>query len=144
MLLAELRAAGFSVSCSASTLFVEPASGLTGDQRSRIRSHKHEILRELHAEATEHRAAISEAANAAKLEEFRASLILGRSQLCGNCSGFTFAPSPADLGQCSRLRVEAWPFVPFRCVGFKATATPAARLFLPTPSGESALQREFA
>jgi hypothetical protein len=97
MLLAELRAAGFAVSSSAATLFVEPASALTDDQRCQIRRHKPEVLRELHAEATELQAAISKAVKAAKLEDFRASLILGRMHLCGNCG--TLRSVPIQLAQ---------------------------------------------
>jgi hypothetical protein len=145
MLVGELRAAGFSLSFQAATLYVEPASGLTPVQRSQIRRHKPEILRELHAEATEFRSAVSEAINAARLEDFRASLIRGRLHLCGNCSHFTFGADPAGPGSCALFGDGLVPFaLPFNCVEFQVSDTPSAPAYLPDPEGRLALERELA
>jgi hypothetical protein len=53
------------------------------------------------------------------LREFEAALKRGRLVICGQCSSFTFAGRPADVGHCGRYTVEAWPLVPFRCAGFE-------------------------
>jgi hypothetical protein len=145
MLLGELRAAGFSVSCSAATLFVEPASGLTDDQRSQIRRHKPEILRELHAEVAEFRSAALEAATAARLDDFRASLTLGRLHLCGNCSHFTFGDVPAEFGACALFGDGLVPFaMPFYCAKFVPSGTPVAPAYLPDPDGARALAETYS
>jgi hypothetical protein len=139
MLLGELRAVGFSVSRSATTLLVEPASSLTDDQRSQIRRHKPEILRELHAEAIERQAAILEAVNAAKLEDFRASLIFGRLHLCGNCVHFTFGADAAGPGCCALFGDGLVPFaMPFNCAKFEPSVSPVAPAYLPDPDGARA------
>ena len=53
------------------------------------------------------------------LREFESSLRGGRLVICGQCSRFTFAGRPADLGHCGQFTVEAWPFVPFACESFE-------------------------
>jgi hypothetical protein len=118
---------------------------LTGEQRAQIRRHKPEILRELHAEATELQAAISEAVKAAKLEDSRASLILGRLHLCGNCSHFTFGADPAGPGSCALFGDGLVAFaMPFYCSKFQPSATPAAPSFLPDEDGTMAIEHELA
>ena len=66
-----------------------------------------------------HLRAVLAARDAAPLSEYRAALILLRLHVCGNCAAFQFGSDPASLGECLRFNVEAWPFVPFGCVGFK-------------------------
>lgn len=60
------------------------------------------------------------------LREFEAALKRGRVVICGQCSRFTFAGQPADLGHCGQFAVEAWPFVPFQCGGFERRQKRAA------------------
>lgn len=124
-MLAELRAAGFRVSADDGALYVEPASRLTDDQRMRVRRYKPTILRELNAEAAERRDAIKAASAAAPLADFREALALGRLHICANCSRFTFAADPAQMGNCRR-HGEVWPFVPFQCPDFSLSAKPVA------------------
>jgi hypothetical protein len=78
------------------------------------------------------------------LSRYHNSLLLGKLHVCGNCRHFDFGPDPLEFGQCRRFSVEAWPFVPFWCAGFQASATPTAPAFLPDPDGRLALERELA
>ena len=135
-MLAELRAAGFHVTEDRGTLYIDPASRLTDEQRARVRRHKPAILRELAAEAdTTNKARESAAKHAGPgLSDFRAALALGRLHVCCNCRQFEFAADPTALGHCRRFHVETWPFVPFWCVGFTSSTTPAAPEFLPDPA----------
>jgi hypothetical protein len=115
---------------------------LTGEQRSQIRRHKPEILRELNAEAIERQGAILDAVNAAKLEGFRASLILGRAHLCGNCSRFTFGADPGAAGTCALFGEGLVPFaMPFYCAQFEVSDTPWAPAYLPDLDGARAAPR---
>ena len=74
----------------------------------------------------------------AGLAEYRAALLLGRLVICANCSAFIPADDPYGLGRCSRYTEEAWPFVPFKCVGFDISERPLAPALLPDPNGARA------
>lgn len=90
------------------------------------------------------RRAVLAARDAAPLSEYRAALILLRLHVCGNCAAFQFGSDPASLGECLRFNVEAWPFVPFGCVGFEASRTPAAPDYLPDPAGARVRAKEYS
>jgi hypothetical protein len=146
VLLAQLRSAGFRVAGGAdASLIVSPASRLSEERRVQVRLHKHEILRELAAEAAERHATILAASDAAGLEAWCAPLILGRLHLCGNCDRYTFGSDPADLGTCA-LHGEGLVALamPFHCPDFQASGTPAAPEYLPDPDGAIARAREYA
>jgi hypothetical protein len=53
------------------------------------------------------------------MAQFDAALRLGRLHVCSNCARFSFAIDRAGFGHCGRFNMEAWPFVPFWCVGFE-------------------------
>jgi hypothetical protein len=138
MLLAELRAAGFSVAnATDSRLIVSPASRLTQEQRAQIQRHKPAILRELAAEAAERRQLIAAAAQASSLEEWRAALVLGHLHVCGNCSRYAFGADPAGLGSCALHGDGFVAFaMPIHCPDFKPNAAPPAPVY--PPRGEVA------
>lgn len=129
-MLAELRAAGLRLTANSGTLYVEPASALTDELRATIRVHKSAILRELAEESRARSRAILAARDGASLGDFRAALVVGRLHVCCNCSAFSFGADAAGVGHCERFNVDAWPFVPFWCSGFKAAIRPLAPDFV--------------
>ena len=80
----------------------------------------------------EFRRAIIAGRDAAGLNYWRASLLLGRLDLCGNCSRYTFGLDPAGAGTCSVHGDGLLAFaMPFDCRDFKVSPTPTAPAHLP-------------
>jgi len=89
------------------------------------------------------REAIMNAWDGEALREYFEALLLGRLVICGHCSHFQFGEAPAALGWCLRLKLESWPFAPFKCEGFETAAYPAAPLYLPDPDAAQARARRY-
>jgi hypothetical protein len=131
-LLAELREQGVHISADGEALTAGPRAALTDAVRTTIRMHKAAILRELAVEAAGREQAIAAARDTVPLSEYRAALILGRLQLCGNCSRYTFGQDPASAGTCALHGEGLLAFaMPFGCRDFGASRVPAAAAYLP-------------
>jgi hypothetical protein len=79
------------------------------------------------------RRAVIAAREAADFPRFENALRAGNLMLCCNCPHFAFSDDPAQLGQCARFTVDAWPFVAFECAGYERAAQPVAPKYLPEP-----------
>jgi hypothetical protein len=143
-LLGQLRAQGLRITAAGQRLFVSPRDALSEAAKATIRINKVAILRELETEASERQAAIAAARDAARLDDWRAPLILGRLHLCGNCSRYRFGTDPAALGTCSLHGDGLLPFLPFDCSDFTVSQAPTGPACLPDPDGARARAREFA
>jgi len=131
--LAHLRNQGLRITADGRRLLVEPRAAITEAIKSTIRVNKGAILRDLSAEASDRRAAIQAAAQAASpvLDDFRPALLLGRLHVCGNCSRSAFGQDPAGAGTCSMHGDGLVAFaMPFECREFQVSPTPTAPAYL--------------
>lgn len=142
--LAQLRAQGLHITAAGNRLLVSPREALGDAARTTIRVNKASILRELATEASERRAAVAAARDAAGLGEWVTPLIHGRLVVCGNCVSFQFGDDPAGLGRCTAYDTAAAAFIPFPCEGFEASSTPTASAYLPDSHGARAHARAYA
>jgi hypothetical protein len=107
-----------------------PATSATGERL--VAGVAHVAVADRRLRDPEFRRAIIAAREAAGLDYWRATLLLGRLHLCGNCSRYIFGHDPAGAGTCSMHGDGLLAFaMPFDCRDFLVSPTPAAPAFLP-------------